>query len=365
MVGTDEDPVPALELDDGAVSELELATEDELDNDSSVGAVVAGVNDEESELELVASPGPDESDFDNELDDGASVARLEVDELDDDKDELKASEPGAVVTGDGDSVTPDPVDAELELDKLLAPVTPELDEESSIGAVVAGVSDPDFSDAALDPDAETAFELDRDSMLGADVEIPGVDVLPDEETAAEAEAELVDAAPEPDAEIEAELDRECSEGTGVSVPEADPVTDKPSEEEPDLTGEVVAGASDVDAELELELTEPEDEIETGAVVASMLAAGDSVFDESADVDSDEVELVDAAPDPDDPEDELTEESSDDEADTGLGVVVVGELVPLADEDKLALDDFSDDESDAELSSDADVELALGAKVTGV
>lgn len=55
-----------------------------------------------------------------------------------------------------------------------------------------------------------------------------------------------------------------------------------------MVGIVVAGASEADAELEAEPTDPEDEIEAGAPVVFMLTAGDSVFEESNDDDSDEV-----------------------------------------------------------------------------
>lgn len=121
------------------------------------------------------------------------------------EDELNISAPGAVVAGEGDSVAPGPDDAEFELE-VLPPETAELEEEASIGADGVGVSDPEFSDDVSDPDAETAIELDGDSVLGAGVRAVADDALAGEEAEVETDAEFVDAAPEPEFEIDAELE---------------------------------------------------------------------------------------------------------------------------------------------------------------
>lgn len=88
--------------------------------------------------------------------------------------------------------------------------------------------------------------------------------------------------------------------------------------------------------------EPETELVTGT--------GDEFSDKS-----DEVELVDAAPESrfDVDSDKLAEESIEEEAGTGLGTKVVGAFVPLDEDDELILDDFSNNA------------LALGTEVTGV
>lgn len=205
VVGSDEDPVLALELDDpelvdeDTASELDRATVDEPTNASSLGAVVSGANDEESVLALVASSDPDESELDNEYDEGASVPGLEVNEPEDDRDKLKVSEPGADVAGDGGSVTPDPVDAELDVDEVSDPDCVEPDEDSTISTVVTGVSDSEFAFEAVELagdtpgfEADTAFELNRDSVQGTGVKVAEGEALVDEsnvDTDAEAEAE--------------------------------------------------------------------------------------------------------------------------------------------------------------------------------